>query len=246
MRKYQPIYDYLLKYNRNSLDITFSKLEKILGFRLPQSAYQYNAWWSNNSSHSNARAWVAAGWQTEQINLTGQRVRFVKIGGPLKIKKSFKKKVQQVVTDKFHFWDGSEKICYELTMEWKPIGKVMLDNSLKLIFPHVTTSPSLYRIKIKHKNKIAYYIGETDNLKRRFGNYRHPGPSQQTSLRINKYLIDSLKDGAEIGISIVQEVWIKDDGKSLRADLADKAVRRMFENMAIFCGSSQDIESLNR
>ncbi len=43
------------------------------------------------------------------------------------------------------------------------------------------------------------YIGETDNLRRRLSsNYRNPGPSQQTSLRINRLLREHLGRGGAV------------------------------------------------
>jgi hypothetical protein len=57
----------------------FRAVEKILGAPLPKSAHDYQAWWANDASHSQAKAWLAAGWQTENLNLAGQTVEFVRI-----------------------------------------------------------------------------------------------------------------------------------------------------------------------
>jgi hypothetical protein len=61
----------------------FAAIEKILGFRLPRSAYEYEAWWSNNDTgHSHARAWLSAGWRTEDVDLAGRTVTFTRAEVP--------------------------------------------------------------------------------------------------------------------------------------------------------------------
>lgn len=108
-------------------------------------------------------------------------------------------------------------------------------------------SPALYRLSIRLGGNEAVYIGETDNLSRRFGNYRNPGPSQQTSKRIHAKLKDALKAGAEIAVAVVLGgAWI-DWGKGQQeADLSSKIIRCLFENAAIADGGSQQVEMLNR
>ncbi len=54
----------------NSETFTFDKIEKILGFDLPKSAYSYQAWWENDDqTHTHARAWLDAGMKTSSVKL---------------------------------------------------------------------------------------------------------------------------------------------------------------------------------
>lgn len=82
MSKYDPLYDYLehLPVDMQDKTMTFSTLEEILGFRLPNSAFKYQAWWANPSSeddsHVHARAWMAAEWKVDTSNLPEKWVRF--------------------------------------------------------------------------------------------------------------------------------------------------------------------------
>ena len=46
--------------------------ESILGFSLPRSAYTYNAWWSNGG-HTQADAWMNAGYRVTGIDFAGGR-----------------------------------------------------------------------------------------------------------------------------------------------------------------------------
>ncbi len=66
MSKYAPLGDFLadtpLRITENTL--AFSQIENILGFKLPYSAYNHSAWWSNPSSvdnHPYAQSWLVAG-----------------------------------------------------------------------------------------------------------------------------------------------------------------------------------------
>ena len=78
MGKYDPLAHYLSRIEGESVDVSFSQVEKILGFQLPNSAYRHQAWWANEShgSHSHSRSWQEAGWDTCQVNTTQRTVRF--------------------------------------------------------------------------------------------------------------------------------------------------------------------------
>jgi len=76
--KYDPLKDYLKKIPKSET-LTYEKIEKILGFTLPKSAYNYSAWWSNNEGHmhSHAKSWLEAGMKTNSIK-PGESVSFTR------------------------------------------------------------------------------------------------------------------------------------------------------------------------
>lgn len=74
--KYSALLRKLEGSNDVSLSFSFSELESILGFDLPPSARKYVQWWANDATHSQAHAWLEAGWQVDQVNLTSERVSF--------------------------------------------------------------------------------------------------------------------------------------------------------------------------
>lgn len=77
MSKYEALPQFLAGLKGPAHRLSFREVERILGFKLPESAYEYEAWWSNNGSgHSHARAWIEAGWRTEAVDLTGKEVTF--------------------------------------------------------------------------------------------------------------------------------------------------------------------------
>ena len=79
MGKYEPLSSYLKSQQVGKVSRTFEEIEQILGFELPKSAQEYEAWWSNNATgHSHARAWLDAGWKRDVLDLAGQEVTFVR------------------------------------------------------------------------------------------------------------------------------------------------------------------------
>ena len=59
--------------------MTFEDVERALGFRLPSSARRHQAWWANTrGSHVHADAWLRSGWRTASLDLSGERVIFLR------------------------------------------------------------------------------------------------------------------------------------------------------------------------
>lgn len=61
MSKYEPLADYLRSHVGEACSLTFTEIERIIGCSLPASARQYPAWWGNDGTHAQARAWMRAG-----------------------------------------------------------------------------------------------------------------------------------------------------------------------------------------
>jgi hypothetical protein len=81
MGKYDPLRDYLSKCDGTDVLLTFSKMDSILSpNRLPQGAYDYSGWWSNNKANEQAAAWMGAGWSVTTANLLHREVSFTKRG----------------------------------------------------------------------------------------------------------------------------------------------------------------------
>ncbi len=245
MSKYINLHQHLSNLADDQWHASFSKIESILGFPLPQSARKHAAWWSNTTKgHSHTAAWLEAGWETESLNLTGERVTFRRVGGRSTTPKSRTKRAPQN-TPVAHAWDTADELQCDISMQWRPLGRITSENG-RLSFPTAPSKPGLYRFRVRRGNRESVYYGESDNLARRFTNYRNPGSTQQTNVRVNQTFTEMLTNGAEISVAVIFETaWINRDGKRVIADFSSKAVRRLFEHAAIHaCG--EDIESLNR
>jgi hypothetical protein len=78
--KYEPLEKFLRGRSSGRWRASFSEIEKLLGFKLPQSALKYPAWWSNDETgHSHATAWLDAGWRTEEVDLADHKLTFTKV-----------------------------------------------------------------------------------------------------------------------------------------------------------------------
>lgn len=76
MSKYEPLRRYLEGRSTQMVSMTFAEIEKVLGFKLPESQ-RYPAWWSNNPTNNvMTNEWLAAGYKTEQVDIEGRKLVF--------------------------------------------------------------------------------------------------------------------------------------------------------------------------
>lgn len=76
MSKYEPLRRYLEGRSTERVPMTFADIEKLLGFKLPESQ-KIRAWWSNNPTNNvMTKEWLAAGFKTEQVDIEGRKLVF--------------------------------------------------------------------------------------------------------------------------------------------------------------------------
>jgi hypothetical protein len=81
--KYAPLATFLNDQGCLNFSCTFSEIEEAIGFKLPPSAYQHRAWWSNNPDNNvMTKEWLAAGFETMNVNMEEHTVFFRKILPP--------------------------------------------------------------------------------------------------------------------------------------------------------------------
>ena len=73
---YTSFLKYLKDQHVNEVDCSFEQIEKILGFKLPHSAYKYAAWWSNSPSHPLMAQILEAGWESKYLDLRRKNITF--------------------------------------------------------------------------------------------------------------------------------------------------------------------------
>ena len=210
--------------------------------------------------------WLESGWRTSGLNLTSESIWFhrksyqdpqsddqteEKTTGSGQVEKegSETKPVQE-----YEFTDarGSSNNVVESTyrvgmnFEWEVLGEVSIDSHSKLAFPKTPNQPGLYRLTVFEDSGRLVYFGETDNLRRRFSQYRNPGPYQATNLRLNKLFYDAIADGQTIELAImVDHAWIEIDERERKADFSIKSDRLLLENGAIVSAQSEKLQLLN-
>lgn len=81
MGKYDPLARFLIAQAAQSVPMSFAEVEAVLGFKLPRSK-QYPAWWSNNPSNNPmTKVWLGAGFATEHVDTTSERLVFRRQAG---------------------------------------------------------------------------------------------------------------------------------------------------------------------
>jgi hypothetical protein len=80
MNKYDPLGVFLKSQPLAQVPMTFAEIEKVIGDKLPNSAYRHRPWWSNNPSNSvMTKVWLEAGFLTEQVDMEGGKLVFKRI-----------------------------------------------------------------------------------------------------------------------------------------------------------------------
>lgn len=82
MSKYSPLRTFLSGTRHDNVPMTFDEIEKVLGFRLPDSK-NIRAWWSNNPTNNvMTNEWLAAGYKTEQVDIERRKLVFRRVMPP--------------------------------------------------------------------------------------------------------------------------------------------------------------------
>lgn len=78
--KYAPLTNYLKAMPRDKWSATFGEIERLLKFNLPPSAHRHDAWWGNSrcGNHSQAKAWLDAGWSVVSVDRNARRVELAR------------------------------------------------------------------------------------------------------------------------------------------------------------------------
>ena len=76
--KYRGLAEYLLSTNETRGTLSYSQIEEILGFALPDTARKFKqSYWANTETHSYASSWMAVGYKT-RVDVDSDTVTFIK------------------------------------------------------------------------------------------------------------------------------------------------------------------------
>lgn len=69
--KYVELKNYLISSRKPIVILSFDDIKQIIGDTLPKSAYIHaEVWWANDYTHSQAIAWIDAGYETDYVTDT--------------------------------------------------------------------------------------------------------------------------------------------------------------------------------
>ncbi|MBO5869726.1 MAG: hypothetical protein J6Q89_03145 [Clostridia bacterium] len=75
-KKYRFLSDYLYQSNLSRVKLSYSEIEDILKFKLPDSAATHRAFWANTTSHSIALSWLTVNYSVVEANLEEKYIIF--------------------------------------------------------------------------------------------------------------------------------------------------------------------------
>lgn len=75
---YAALASYLEDINESldAITMRFEEVEDVLGRSLPRSAYDYRAWWGNDTANPQAASWLAEGWKTRAVDMNNRTLVF--------------------------------------------------------------------------------------------------------------------------------------------------------------------------
>jgi len=76
--KFDGLRSYIKKQNTDSLVLTFSKIENLIGKPLCFSARNYDAYWRPSPTHTITRCWVDFGYRTANVNLRDETITLLR------------------------------------------------------------------------------------------------------------------------------------------------------------------------
>jgi hypothetical protein len=115
-----------------------------------------------------------------------------------------------------------------LHFQWDAIGMAVLEGGA-LHLPPAPSVPGIYKFNIGQ----TVYVGETDHLPRRFQQYRTPGISQSTNVRLKARMMEHLALDGDVAVAIIQSGRIHIDGRACPTNFSFKSTRLFFESAAV-------------
>ena len=112
---------------------------------------------------------------------------------------------------------------------WREVGEVRLGHYSKLLMPDPGHGPGIYRFHLTWGDSPSLYIGESEDMSRRFGQYRNPEPSQRTNIRISKWMHRQVDAGRTLYVAVVTEAVLRVGDSQEPLDLERRTSRLLVE-----------------
>lgn len=232
-------YDALTECLRSSEDdvvvLTFGQLDDLVG-GLPPSARKHAPWWGNaKKATGQSRYWMQADRQARP-DMTNGTVAFRWTGAdghaaPRVRRQPAAAPENPVIrtTRPAALMPSGDHVRTTIAYEWQQAGSATVAKG-KLGLHVLPPRPGVYRFVISRSGgSSSVYVGVTDNLFKRMGHHRDPGPSQPTDQRLNTLLMAVLDDGGTVEVDVVTAGLLGGDA----LDLATRAGRCLVESTAL-------------
>lgn len=228
MSKYDDLKIFLISSNKSVIKLSFSEIENILNSTLPRSAYVHTAWWANDNSHCQSKAWISAGYSTKNLNLAEKSVCFCKTENtssptpnPHKddLNKThfnnqyFNDDILSIYGYEFHFiqklipecTNGNIKEYFPQEYYQNAKNLPLLPNGDGVFCRFSINAPNASGVYLWVADEKIIYIGETTDLSRRFNTgYGCISPrncyagGQSTNCKMNKVVMEQYRLGSPV------------------------------------------------
>lgn len=94
-------------------------------------------------------------------------------------------------------------------------------------------SPGIHRFTLITDTGRSFYVGESDRLARRMGNYRNPGPTQPTNQRMNAKMVRVIGAGGSVDVAVILEAQLSGEPLGPPGCTSAKACRECRAGSAI-------------
>ena len=247
--KYLPLSVHLKGIEDDRWVASLEDIERILAFKLPKSARDYQAFWSYeaNPRQPQKLAIRDAGWRVRRVDLPREILEFERDHNPTPHATRRKAPTRHKTAATVPKITKESEVTIGVTYSWGQLGQISLDRNDRLAFPAAPSAPGLYRFELNQEGNTSVYIGEAAELPRRFQHYRTPGPTQPTNRRLNEAIRKTLRDGGTITVSVITEGSVNlPDGVVRSINLSKKSERVFLEHAALTATQSQGRHTLNR
>ena len=139
----------------------------------------------------------------------------------------------------------SENVQVAVEFGWDQLGRVRRDADSGLLFPSAGFVPAVYRFRVVGNGPERRYVGETSALRRRLQEYRTPGPSQRTNLRLNRLFRDHLEGGGQVDVDTADSIKLISGSGSVPVDLHDGVIRKLIESAALAFDAAAGFATMN-
>ena len=155
-KKYRFLSDYLHQSNSSRVKLSYSEIEDILKFKLPDSAVTHRAFWANTTSHSIALSWLSVNYSIVEVNLEDKYVVFEKKRDfeKMKIDEQMRTVVREIVSEYGAHYKISLKELYEL------LGARFGTNSGSVIPSDYCYNRTNRGIEFLKKPRLFVFLGE--------------------------------------------------------------------------------------
>lgn len=112
---------------------------------------------------------------------------------------------------------------------WRGVGAVRLGPDGKLMMPDPGPGPGIYRFRFTGGGALSVYFGESEDISRRFGQYRNPESSQRTNVRVHKWMFERIEAGGTLEVALVAQAVLRVGESHEPLDLGRRTSRLLVE-----------------